>query len=116
LIKGAENKQPKIAAGSVCIITECLRCVISFFFFQFSFLFFFFFFVLRIASICSLFSVFGIKTFPTKLLLKVFPKWFEHSNPTMREAAQAFAIELARWLGLEFVQKPYLEHLREAQA
>lgn len=62
-----------------------------------------------------IYSVFGIKSFPTKTLLKVFPKWFEHTNPTVRDAAQSFTVELSRWVGIEFLQKPYLESLRETQ-
>jgi hypothetical protein len=97
-VKGTENKQPKIVAVCITTITECLKYGVH--------------------SRCRFFLIcrtYGIKVFPTKIILKVFAKWFDHSAPAVRDAAQNFAVELCRWLGVDFVQKPYLENLRESQ-
>lgn len=59
--------------------------------------------------------MYGAKVFPTKLVLRVLAKWFEHSHPTVRDQAQALALELSRWLGIDVVQKPFLQNIREAQ-
>lgn len=59
--------------------------------------------------------MYGAKVFPTKAVLKVLAKWFEHPHPSVRDHAQALALELSRWLGIDVVQKPFLESIREAQ-
>lgn len=95
LIKGTEHKTPKVSAG--CVETICLALR----------------YVLTDCEINPQ-STYGLSVFPTPLVMKMLPKWFEHTSAPVREQTLKLAKEMCRWTG-EKVIKKQLEGLRAAQ-